>query len=221
MKALIFDLDGTLIDSVYPHTLSWQQTLNEIDMPVPAYAIHRYIGISGKLLVKALSRARGRAFDREAIERLEQRHDALFRELGALQQPLPGAVQLLEFLRQAKIPHGIATTGKRPEISGALRALGVDSTTIVIDGSHISDAKPEPDLFLECQEELGIPKSECTVLGDAIWDVHAARRAGISSVGLLTGGLSAQELFNAGAMRVYRDPHEVLLSLDELGLEVP
>ena len=221
MKALIFDLDGTLIDSVYPHTIAWQQTLNEVQMQVPACQIHRHIGISGKLMVKALGRARGRSFDKAAIEALEKRHDVLFRDMSGLQLPLPGAVELLKFLRDSKISHGIATTGKRPQIESALRTLGLDDSTLVVDGSSTSNAKPEPDLFVECQRRLAMQASDCLVVGDAVWDIHAARRAGILSVGLLTGGFGEQELSNAGAMRVYRDAAELLQSIDELGIDLP
>ena len=221
MNALIFDLDGTLVDSAYPHTLAWQQTLNEADLCVPACLIHRHIGISGKLMVKALGRQRGRTFDESALQALERRHDDLFKEMAALQRPLPGAVRLLQFLRSAKVAHGIATTGRRSEIEGALRALGIGDNTVVVDGSMTESAKPEPDLFIECARRLDVEKSDCLVVGDAVWDIHAARRAGILAVGLLTGGFGEQELSNAGAMRVYRDAEELLLSIDELGLKLP
>lgn len=221
MKALIFDLDGTLIDSVYPHTLAWQEALNEVGMPVAAWEIQRHIGISGKLLVKTLGRARGRSFDDATVQKLEGRHDSLFRNYSALQLPLPGAINLLQFLRDGKIAHGIATSGKRTEIEGALRALGIGPDTVVVDGSSTTNAKPEPDLFVSCQQQLGLKNSDCLVVGDAVWDVHAARRAGILAVGVLTGGFGAQELSNAGAMRVYRDTAELLSSIDELGIEIP
>ena len=220
MKAIIFDLDGTLIDSVYLHAISWQQTLAEAGLPVPAWQVHRYIGISGKLLVRALARPRHRAFSDPEIKRLEQRHIDLMQEKRHLQIPLPGAIELLGFLRQQRIPHGIATTGKRKEIEASLKALGIGPETPVIDGDETEGAKPEPDLFLACQERLAIPKPECVIVGDAVWDLHAARRAGISAVGLLTGGSSEQELFNAGAMRVYRDPAAVMQSIDEFGFEL-
>ncbi|HEY0747305.1 MAG TPA: HAD family hydrolase [Steroidobacteraceae bacterium] len=221
MKALIFDLDGTLIDSVYPHTLAWQETLNEVQMRVPAWEIQRRIGISGKLLVKTLGRARERSFDEATIEKLEKRHDTLYRNYAMLQLPLPGAIELLKFLRDAKVSHGIATTGKRSEIEGALRALEIGPDTIVVDGSSTRNAKPEPDLFVKCQEKLDVQKPDCLIVGDAVWDIHAARRAGILAVGVLTGGFGEQELSNAGAMRVYRDAGALLTSIDELGLELP
>lgn len=218
MKALIFDLDGTLIDSVYAHTLAWQQTLNEADLPVPAWEVQRHIGISGKLLVRTVARTRGRSFDQKAMEQLEARHDELFRTYEHLQLPLPGAVDLLRFLAQHHIAHGIATSGRRSEVQGSLRALRLDADTVVIDGDSGS-AKPEPDLFVACQRRLGIARRDCLVVGDAVWDVHSARRAGILSIGLLTGGVGEQELYNAGAMRVYRDAAAVLSRVDELGLE--
>jgi HAD superfamily hydrolase (TIGR01549 family) len=173
------------------------------------------------LLVKALARAHGRSWEEDAIKGLEARHDVLFREYSSLQQPLPGTVDLLRFLRDANIAHGIATTGKRSEIEGALRALGIEESTIVVDGSSASHAKPEPDLFVKCQRSLKVEKPDCLIIGDAVWDIHAGRRAGILAVGLLTGGCGEQELSNAGAMRVYRDAQELLLSIDELGLELP
>lgn len=218
MQALIFDLDGTLIDSVYPHALAWQQTLNEADLRVPAWEIQRHIGISGKLLVRTVARARGRSFDCAAIERLEARHDALLRTYAPLQLPLPGAIDLLRFLDGQQVTYGIATSGRRTEVQGALQTLGIGSGTVVVSGDSGS-GKPEPDLFVACQERLGVPGPECLIIGDSVWDIHSARRAGILATGVLTGGFSEQELYNAGAMRVYRDAGALLAAIDEVGLQ--
>jgi HAD superfamily hydrolase (TIGR01549 family) len=218
MKALIFDLDGTLIDSVYSHALAWQQTLNEADLRVPAWEVQRHIGISGKLLVRTLARARGRIFDDAAIEQLEARHDTLFRSYRPLQLPLPGAIDLLRFLSEHDVSYGIATSGRRSEVQGAFDALGIGDDTVVICGDSGS-GKPEPDLFVACQRGLEVPAHDCLIIGDSVWDVHSGRRAGILAVGLLTGGSGEQELYNAGAMRVYRDTAELLSGIDELGLE--
>jgi HAD superfamily hydrolase (TIGR01509 family) len=217
MKALIFDLDGTLIDSVYPHTLAWQRALEEVGIATPAWEIHRRIGISGRLLAKTIARERDRSLSEAMIEKVEIRHTALFRELSPSSAPLPGARDLLAFLHQSNIPHGIATSGKRSEIGASLKALGVGPEVIVIDGDSVERAKPDPDLFLQCQHELDVAPSECLVVGDAVWDVHAARRAGISAVGVLTGGFGEQELYNAGAIRVYAGALELHRAIDELG----
>jgi HAD superfamily hydrolase (TIGR01549 family) len=218
MKALIFDLDGTLIDSVYPHALAWQQALNEANLEVPAWELQRHIGISGELLVRTVARARGRSFDQPTIRQLQARHDGLFRAYEPLQRPLPGAIDLLRFLGAHEAVYGIATSGRRSEVQGALRTLEIGANTVVICGDA-GDAKPEPDLFVTCQQRLGVPRPDCLIVGDSVWDVHSARRAGILAVALLTGGFGEQELYNAGAMRVYRDPAELLAGIDELGLK--
>ena len=129
----------------------------------------------------------------------------LFRELLPERRPLPGAVELLAFLRDAGMPHGIATSGRRPEIDASLEALGVPAETVVVERGDVLRAKPEPDLFLACQERLGVAVRDCYVVGDAVWDLLAARRAGMLSVGLLSGGYGEDELLGAGAFRVYRD----------------
>ena len=218
MKALIFDLDGTLIDSVYAHTFAWQKTLAEFGLKIPAWSIHRRIGMSGDLLVKAVVREHGKTVRKADIKRLGQRHTRLLHKIAPVCSPLPGARELLAFLHKAKIAHGIATSGKRSEFNRSLEALNLSASAVVIDGDMVEEVKPEPDLFLLCQQKLQVEAAQCFVVGDAVWDVHAAQRAGIPSVGLLTGGFGEQELYNAGAMRVYRDAAELLSGIDELGL---
>jgi HAD superfamily hydrolase (TIGR01549 family) len=219
MKALIFDLDGTLVDSVYTHTLAWQKSLTDFGIPCPAWAIHRRIGMSGTLLVKAIAREQRRHLSESDIERLDKHHVRLFRKLAPIYAPLPGAVELLAYLRKSKIAHGIATSGKRAEIKNALKALSVGKTTLVVDGDMVHEVKPEPDLFLLCQQKLKVERADCLVVGDAVWDIHAARRSGILSVGLLSGGFGEQELYNAGAMRVYQDANALHQAMNELGFE--
>jgi HAD superfamily hydrolase (TIGR01509 family) len=127
-------------------------------------------------------------------------------------------VELIQFLYSNKIPFGIATSGRRPEINASLDVLGIDGDTVVVERGDVVRAKPEPDLFLACQQRLGISVSDCYVIGDAVWDLLAARRAGMLSIGLLSGGYGEDELSRAGAFQVYRDPKELHDSLDELGL---
>jgi HAD superfamily hydrolase (TIGR01549 family) len=219
MKAFIFDLDGTLVDSVYPHTLAWQQALSDHGITCPAWAIHRRIGMSGDLLVKAIVAEQHHRIGETAIERLSKRHARLFKQRVSRCGPLPGVPELLAHLRKAKIPHGIATSGKRDEIEPLLKTLALKSDTIVVDGDMVQEVKPEPDLFILCQQKLNVDPADCLVVGDAVWDIHAARRSGIMSVGLLTGGFGEQELYNAGAMRVYRDARALLEAIDELGFK--
>jgi HAD superfamily hydrolase (TIGR01509 family) len=218
--ALIFDLDGTLVDTVYAHVFAWQRALAEEDMPIDGWRIHRRIGMSGGLFARAVAREVGRELSPKEVEDIQARHGAIFRELLPERRPLPGARELLATLRERGIVHGIATSGRRPEIDRSLEALGVGDETVVIDRGHVRRAKPEPDLFLACQEALGVEPRQCYVVGDAVWDLLAARRAGMLSVGLLSGGYGADELLAAGAFRVYDDAAELHASLDELGVDV-
>jgi HAD superfamily hydrolase (TIGR01509 family) len=218
VTALILDLDGTLIDTVYAHVFAWQRALSDAGLAFDGWRIHRRIGMSGGLFARAVARELGRRLTRAEVEALQDRHGELFRQLLPDRRPLPGAVELLRELRETGIPHGIATSGKRPEIDASLAALGVGAETVVVDRGDVRRAKPAPDLFLEAQGRLGVAPSDCYVVGDAVWDLLAARRAGMLSVGLLTGGYGEDELVRAGAFRVYADAAELRGSLDELGL---
>jgi HAD superfamily hydrolase (TIGR01509 family) len=218
VPALIFDLDGTLVDTVYAHVSAWQQALAEAEMPIDGWRIHRRIGMSGGLFARAVGRELGRALSPEEVEAVQTRHGELFREALPERRPLPGAVELLAELRATAVPHGIATSGRRPEINASLEALGVGTETVVIERGGVQRAKPEPDLFLACAEQLRVPPEECYVVGDAVWDLLAARRARMLSIGLLSGGYGEDELTRAGAFRVYTDTNELRESLDELGL---
>jgi len=217
--ALIFDLDGTLVDTVYAHVFAWQRALAEEGMPIDGWRIHRRIGMSGGLFTRGVAREVGRELSAQEIEDIQLRHGVIFRELLPERRPLPGARELLSHLRGEGILHGIATSGRRPEIDLSLDALGVGGDTVVIDRGSVARAKPEPDLFLACQTALGVEPEECYVVGDAVWDLLAARRAGMLSVGLLSGGYGSDELLDAGAFRVYDDPAELHRSLDELGFD--
>ena len=218
MRALIFDLDGTLVDTVYAHVLAWQRALAEAGMPLDGWRIHRRVGMSGGLFTRAVAREIGRPLTPEQTRFLQERHGEIFRELLPARRPLPGAVELLEHLRDAGVPHGIATSGRRPDIDASLAALRVPSSMVVVERRDVSRAKPAPDLFLACQARLGVAAEECYAAGDAVWDLLAARRARMLGLGLLTGGSGNDELLAAGAYQVFRDAAELDSALDELGL---
>jgi HAD superfamily hydrolase (TIGR01549 family) len=217
-RALIFDLDGTLVDTVYAHVFAWQRALDEAGLAIDGWRVHRKIGMSGGLFTRAVAREIGRTLTAEQERALQQRHGELYRELVPQPRALPGAVDLLKRLRSYGVPFGIATSGRRPEIDRSLDALGITADTVVVERGDVLRAKPEPDLFLACQERLGVDARDCFVVGDAVWDLLAARRAGMLSVGVLTGGYGEEELIRAGAFRVYRDANELGESLDELGI---
>ena len=217
MPALIFDLDGTLVDTVYAHVFAWQRALGERGMAIDGWKIHRRIGMSGGLFTRAVGRELGRELTDEEAAAIQDHHGRVFRELLPDRRALPGAAELLADLRGHDVVHGIATSGRRPEIDASLAALDAGDTVVVARGD-VARAKPEPDLFLECARRLQADARDCYVVGDAVWDLLAARRARMLSVGLLSGGYGADELLEAGAYRVYRDAAELHASLDELGI---
>ncbi len=219
MRALIFDLDGTLVDTVYAHVVALQQALAEAGLDVAGWRIHRRIGMSGGLFTRALAREVGRSLSTAEQEQVQRRHGEIYRRLAPERKPLPGARELVGWLEDNGVPFGIATSGRRPEIDASLAVLGLPPDVVVVSRDDVLRAKPEPDLFLACQERMGVRREDVYVVGDAVWDLLAARRAGMLSVGLLSGGYGVDELLHAGAFRVYRDPRELLDSLDELGIQ--
>ena len=218
MRALIFDLDGTLVDTVYAHVFAWQRAFTEAGMGIDGWKIHRRIGMSGGLFARAAARELGRDLSEEEISLLQKRHGELYREWLPTPRPLPGAADLLKYLGAAGVVHGIATSGRRPEIDASLDVLDVDPEMVVVERGDVVRAKPEPDLFLTCARRLGVEPEDCYVIGDAVWDLLAARRARMLGVGLLSGGYGLDELSRAGAFRVYRDAADLHRSLDELGV---
>src|SRR5581483_5018281 len=204
MHALIFDLDGTLVDTVYAHVLAWQDALAEVGVPVDGHRLHRHVGSSGALIIRFAARAAGRALTDAEVAQVRRRHDERFRQLVPRPRPLQGAAELLGLLRERGVPHAVATASYRPLIDPSLQAVGAAAGTAVVEGGGTLHGKPEPDLFLAAQKQLGVPAGACIVVGDAVWDQMGARRAGMLSVGVLTGGYGEEELYHAGAIRVYR-----------------
>ena len=214
----LFDLDGTLVDSVYQHVLAWKSALDAENIELSVWRIHRKIGMSGGLFTNQLLRETGFAMEPERIERLRRAHAAAYQALGRQVRPLPGARDLLGFLTDAGIPWAIATSGRLETASVNLDALGVDPARVpVVTRDQVKYAKPDPDLFLAAAERLGVPIENEIVVGDSIWDMLAAMRCRALGVGLLSGGYGQDELERSGAMRVYEDPQDMLKHLDEVG----
>ena len=216
--ALLFDLDGTLVDSVYQHVLAWRQALEAVGIDLSVWRIHRRIGMSGGLFLKALDREVGRSLSFEEAERLRESHAKRYLELWDQIRPLPGARELLMSLSAMRVPWAIATSGSRETAKGPLGMLGIPERVPIVTRDQVAYAKPNPDLFLAAAERLAIPPGDCFVVGDSIWDLLAAQRAGALGVGLLSGGYGQDELERAGAYRVYEDPADLLAHLDELGI---
>ena len=218
MHALVFDLDGTLVDSVYAHVLAWQAALAEVGVVVDGCRLHRHVGSSGGLIVRFAQRESGRRLSADEAAAVHRRHGELFRQLAPRPRPLPGAAEAFRTLRAADVPCAVATASYRPLIDASLEAVGAGPEVVVVEGSGALQGKPEPDLFVAAQRRLGVEAGRCVAVGDAVWDHVAARRAGMLSVGVLTGGYGEEELYHAGAFRVYRHVADLLQNLDELGI---
>ncbi|WP_316184926.1 MULTISPECIES: HAD family hydrolase [unclassified Bradyrhizobium] len=216
--AFLFDLDGTLVDSVYQHVLAWKTALDAENIELSVWRIHRKIGMSGGLFTNQLLRETGFAIESERIERLRKAHAAAYQKLGGQVRPLPGARELLGFLTDAGIPWAIATSGRMETAAVNLAALGVDpKTSAVVTRDEVRYAKPDPDLFLAAAARLDAPIERAVVIGDSIWDMLAATRCRALGVGLLSGGYGSEELRQSGAIRVYEDPADLLDHIDEVG----
>jgi HAD superfamily hydrolase (TIGR01549 family) len=220
-QAFVFDLDGTLVDSVYQHVLAWQEALDHAGIEVSVWRIHRRIGMSGGLLAHALLRETGRPMSPEDASRLRQLHADAYRQRMSQVRVLPGARKLLARLSELDVPWAIATSGYRESASPVLELLGVAPEVPVITRDAVDRAKPDPDLFLAAAARLDVDITNAMVIGDSVWDMLAARRARALGVGLLSGGYGQEELERAGAYRVYEDPADLLRHLDEVGIRVP
>jgi len=215
--AFLFDLDGTLIDSVYQHVLAWKEALDGEGIPLSIWRIHRRIGMSGGLLINILLRDTGLDLEPARIERIARRHSAAYlRRVGEI-RPLPGARELLRALTDAGIPWAIATSGRMETAQPTLDMLAVPEGVPVVTRDEVRHAKPDPDLFVTAAQRLGVDVRGATVVGDSVWDMLAAQRARSLGIGLLSGGYGTEELERAGAYRVFDDPQGMLDHLEELG----
>lgn len=216
-SALLFDLDGTLVDSVYQHVLAWREALEEAGIELAVWRIHRQIGMSGGLFVNALLRETDRRLTTEEVTRLQQLHaEAYKRQVGKV-RALPGARDLLIYLSKMRVPYAIATSGRLEFARLTLQVLDLDPHIPIITRDQVRHAKPDPDLFIAAAKSIGVPIQDTVVVGDSVWDLLAARRARALGVGVLSGGYGQDELERAGAYRVYQDPGDLLRHLDEVG----
>ncbi len=218
--AFLFDLDGTLVDSVYQHVLAWREALESCGIELAVWRIHRRIGMSGGLLVNNLLRETGRPVTAEQAEQLQRSHAEAYARLVMQVRPLPGAKDLLALLTAIGVPWAIATSGRIDFAQKTLEVVGINPDGPVITRDQVEFAKPDPDLFLAAAERLGVNISTSIVVGDSVWDLLAAQRAGALGIGLLSGGYGQDELERAGAYRVYQDPLDLLQHLDEVGVRI-
>ncbi len=211
-RTVLLDLDGTLVDSVFVHTVTWKDAFRDVGLDVASHRIHRAIGMGGDRLVTHVA---GEAAEKAIGDEVRARHDAHLDEHFATITPTDGAAELLETLRERGFAVVLASSAPQ-ELSERLLGLldgaarHLDETVV---GSQVEASKPAPDLL-----EAALASVEATsavMIGDAVWDVESALGAGVACVGLLTGGFSEAELREAGAVEVYESPRDLLDHLDE------
>jgi HAD superfamily hydrolase (TIGR01509 family) len=216
--ALLFDLDGTLVDSVYQHVTAWQEALSELGIALSVWRIHRRIGMSGGLFLDALQRETGVQLEPATLTRLSDLHASYYLRRADSVVALPGARELIATLHERGIPFAIATSGARRTAMTAIELLALPPGVPIVTRDLVERAKPDPHLFLAAARMLRVEPRHCFVVGDSIWDLLAAQRAGALGVGLLSGGYGREELEAAGAYRVYNDPADMLAHLEEVGV---
>ena len=213
---VLFDVDGTLVDTTYLHTVSWAEALRQAGHPVPMARIHRAIGMgSDKLLEHLLGADR----DRGADEGLRATHDRLMAGYADRLQPLPGAVELMRACARRGLRVVLASSAAEHELAKLRGAL--DAEDVIDAATSSADArasKPAPDILVAALEQSGLDRSRVIFVGDSVWDVQAAGRIGVACIALTCGGTSRAELAGAGAVAVYDDPAELLADLDRTPL---
>jgi HAD superfamily hydrolase (TIGR01509 family) len=215
---VLFDLDGTLVDSVYQHVLAWRKAFAAAGLDVAVWKIHRRIGMSGGLFARALLGETDLPVTAALAEELQSAHRDAYVDLADTVRPLPGSDALLAKLTELGVPWAIATSSGEVTAARTMSQLTMPATVPVITRDRVQRAKPDPDLFLAAADALGVPIEDCVVVGDSVWDLLAARRARALGVGLLSGGYGQDELERAGAFRVYEDPADMLVHLHEIGI---
>jgi len=216
--ALLFDLDGTLVDSVYQHVLAWREAFQTERIDLAVWRIHRQIGMSGGLMTHALLREIGHSVTQDQADRIQRLHGEAYERLAESLRVLPGAQELLDHLSAHQVPYAVATSARLESARHTLKLLKLSPSVPIVTRDQVRHAKPDPDLFVTAAQRLDVPINHCFVVGDSVWDMLAARRAWALGVGLLSGGYGREELERSGAYRVYQDPADLLRHLDEVGL---
>lgn len=210
--AVLFDIDGTLVDSNYLHVHAWYRAFEEAGHPVEAWRIHRSIGMDGTTLVNTLAEDA----DAEVREQATDLHSRYYKELTPYLRRLPGARELLEAVHKLDVQVVLATSAPEDELTVLREVLDSDHLVAAVTSSDdVDTAKPKPDIINVALRRAGVTASHAVFVGDTVWDAEACQRAGVECLGVLSGGVSRSELEKAGAQRVFEHPLELCQHLDD------
>lgn len=198
-SAIIFDLDGTLVDTVGTRIDAWLATFAEIGVPVEREHLAGLIGADGKRLAREVAEIAERRLSDDKAEAIDRRAGEVYDKLNTDPQPVPGARSLLLALGRSDLPWAIATSSRAAQVGASVIALRLPGEPRVIDGSHVEHAKPAPDLLLLAAERLEVPARGCWYVGDSTWDMRAALAAAMVPIGVAYGAVDGRQLAAAGA----------------------
>lgn len=202
-EAILFDLDGTLVETVDTRIQAWVETLDEAGFPTSRERLAPLIGLDGKRLAREIAGLAGVTLDDDRAETIDQRSGELFEQLNVAPRPLPGVRELVAAMEARGIKWAIATSSRRAQVATSVAALGLTTEPTIVDASHVQHAKPAPDLLLRGAEELEVEPGRCWYVGDSTWDMVAAVAASMIAVGVTAGAaLDAAALREAGAAAV-------------------
>lgn len=208
--AFVFDLDGTLVDTVETRIVAWLRTFEEYGIQVNREQVAKLIGSDGRRVARVVAEAAGEAIDAERAEEIDRRAGDIYGELNTDPKALPGAIELLHALDDHGLRWAVATSSRREQVGASINALRLSRRPIIIDCSQVKRAKPAPDLLLMAARELGVEPSRSWYVGDAIWDMQAAGAAGMPAIGVVSGSATAEELAEAGASFTVKDLTELM-----------
>lgn len=204
--AVLFDIDGTLVDSNYLHVHAWARAFNDVGIAAESWRIHRSIGMDGSTLVKTLAGDT----DDDTKDRLKDLHSRYYKELTPLLRVLPGGRDVLEKVAAMGLQVVLATSAPDDELSILRKVLDRDDVVSELTSSaDVDTAKPQPDIIQVALDRAGVTAQRAVFVGDSVWDTEACRRAGVTSIGVLSGGVSREELTAGGARVVFEDTREL------------
>lgn len=208
--AWIFDLDGTLVDTVETRIVAWLQTFEEQRIPANRALVAKLIGSDGRRLARVVAEAAGQTLDSDRDEEIDRRAGEIYGHLNTDPKTLSGAPELLQTLDDLQRRWAIATSSRREQVDASVKALGLARRPIIIDGSKVQHAKPAPDLLLVAARELGVEPARSWYIGDAIWDMQAAAAAGMPAIGVVSGSATGSDLAQSGALFTVKDLTELI-----------
>jgi HAD superfamily hydrolase (TIGR01509 family) len=209
--AVLFDVDGTLVDSSYIHTLAWWQAFRQAGYDVPMASIHRLVGMGGDRILDSLLPS-----DRDASEdsTIMTSHAAVFSTFWPSLRPLEGAKELLAQCHESGLAVALASSARERDLQALRSTIGADAfIDAATSSSDAEESKPAPDILVAALKALDVQASDSVYVGDAVWDIYAAGKLDIPAIGLTCGGTSEAELRDAGAVEVYKNPRALLENL--------